>query len=644
MLTERQKRLFELLVSQQDFQTVEFLSSKLGVSSRTVHSELEEVQKHIERKGGILEKKRGVGILYKKDHETGTPPSLENEDLYNLKNRRMKIMELLLFSDRKVSFNSLSEKFLVSKTSIIKDLEFIMSILKIDSNLQLKSDITGTELFGNEEDIQKAHLQFVRYVLHASDYCPDDVVEKKIKLLEGFYGSQVISVCSNILYSFIRENLNAISDHYIQNMLNIFVVLVYRISNGHHIKHNNNRLMTGNQQFFDDSAVKMIHKASLRLGFSYENTDVEYLSMHLVSNRVKPVPDERIDTDVTEALIEKVSALLSINFSDDAKLEDQLKKHIPAMIYRLKSHNKTDNPFVNQIKQEFSLTFNVIWLAVSEFEEQLQVTFNEEEISFLTMYFQAAIERANRNKKLLIICQMGIATSELLMNRIKNVIPSLDRVEVASLPELEQMDIKAFDLIISTIKINVPDVPVILVSPLLTNEDVEKIKQSGYRPSMVKQQPQAFVGSELGKHLNKEMIVYQSDFSTSEELINTVGQSLIDNRYVTEAFIESLKEREKLGGTDLPSGTATPHGNPTFVNETIVALVKNKKKIKWDKYYVDIVFVICIAPKDKQLTRSLLSDVYNVVDNKKVLSELRKQKSKQAFINVLGSDEFDQLR
>lgn len=644
MLTERQKKLYELLASQQDFQTVEYFSNKLGVSSRTVHSELKQVQKHILRKGGVLEKKRGVGILYKKDFETEISSSINNENLYSLKNRRMKIMELLLFGDRKTSFNLLSDKFLVSKTSIIKDLEFIMNILKADSNLRLKSDIKGTELFGSEEDLQKAHLQFIRYIVHSSDYYPDDLVEKKMKLLEGYYGIQVISVCSNILYSFIRENLNTISDHYIQNMLNIFVVLVHRMSNGYHIKQNENRLMTGNHQFFDDSAVKMIHKASLRLGFSYENTDVEYLSMHLVSNRVKPVPAEEIDLYLTEELIDKVSALLSINFSDDEKLENQLKKHIPAMIYRLKSHNKTDNPFVNQIKQEFSLTFNVIWLAVSEFEERLNITFNEEEISFLTMYFQAGIERANRNKKILIVCQMGIATSELLMNRIKNVIPSLDQVEVASLPELEEMDIKGFDLIISTIKISVSDVPVIIVSPLLTNEDVLKIKQSGYRPSKLNKKPKISFGSELSKRIHPERIFFQTDFSSSEELIDSVGQVLIDEKYVTPDFICSLKEREKSGGTDLPLGVATPHGNPIFVSETIVALVKNKKKIKWDKYYVDVVFVICISQEDRQHTRSILSDIYNIVDDKKVLSELRKQKNKKAFINVLGSDRLDSNR
>lgn len=635
MLTERQKSLLELLASQQDYQTVDFFSSKLGVSKRTIHSDLDVIKTYIEKKDVELDKKRGVGILLTSDNQM---PSIKtvNDNFYGVAKRREQLMIMLLFDEGKVSFNFLADKFLVSKTSIINDLEFVMNILNRNANLQLKSDVTGTKLVGNEVDIQKGHLQFCRHIIQVSEFYSNESIDKKIKILEEFYGNQIITVCTNILYSFIRKNLNTISDHYIQNILNIFIVLVYRASKGYHILKDEERKLSNRQQFFDDSAVKIIHKASLRLGISYENADVAYLSHHLVSNRVKPVPNKKVDDQVVDRLIKKVSDLLNINFSSDENLNEQLKKHIPAMIYRLRSNNKTDNPFVNQIKQEFSLTFNIVWVAVSEFEKELVVTFNEEEIAFLTMYFQAAIERADRNKKILVICQMGIATSELLMNRMKNVIPSLDQIEVASVPELNEMDLNTFDLIISTIKVNIPNKHVIIVSPLLSNEDIEKIKQSGYEPSMVDKTQDAVIGSQLLQHSHPKFVFYNTNFTNKNDLINFVTRSLKEDGYVTSEFVVSLKDRERLGGTDLPSGTAIPHGNPSCVNRTIITVVKNKKKFKWEKYYVDIIFLISIARKDKQLTKNILSDIYNVVDNKDILSELRKQKNKEAFLNAIG--------
>ena len=93
----------------------------------------------------------------------------------------------------------------------------------------------------------------------------------------------------------------------------------------------------------------------------------------------------------------------------------------------------------------------------------------------------------------------------------------------------------------------------------------------------------------LKRYINKEFVYIDTDFSTKEELLNSVGKELVSNNYVTENFVTSLISREELGGTDLPAGVAVPHGNPSDVKRTSIAIVKNKKKFKWDTYYVDVI-------------------------------------------------------
>lgn len=595
MLTKRQKELLELLAQQSDFQTVEYFASKLGVSKRTTHSELRIIEDYLQSSGEYLEKKRGVGIAIKRFKEVeAIEEKKEASDIYNTFNRRVEIMNILLFNEKVVSFNHLSDSFMVSKTSIIKDFEFIMKILNVGSRIKLCSDIHGTSLVGSEEDIQKALLQFNRYLLNNSELYDEDFAEK-IKLLDTYYGESLINVCSNILYTYIRENVNAISDYYVQNILNIFIILVFRIAKGHHIEELKRTDASETTIFFEESAVRMLHKAALRLELTYTNEDVHYLSLQLISNRFEPLPEEEVDEVIVERLLSRVSAALNINFASDQKLEEQLKNHIPPMIYRLRSNNKTENPFTSQIKNEFSLTFNVIWVVLSEYEQELGISFNEDEIAFLTMYFQAAIERARMNRKILIVCQMGIATSELLINRIKNVLPSLDTFEVASVAELEQMPLNEYDLIISTIKVDIPKKQVILVSPFLTKEDIERIKQSDLLPKAENNVLKLVRAHHLMKFVDKDFVFVNTDFSSKEELIEQVGEVLIENGFVTQQFIQTVQEREEMGSTDLPTGTAVPHGNSTCVNQTIIVLVKNKKKFKWNKYYVDLVFLICIA-------------------------------------------------
>lgn len=638
MLTKRQKELLELLAQQSDFQTVEYFASKLGVSKRTTHSELRIIEDYLQSSGEYLEKKRGVGIAIKRFKEVeAIEEKKEASDIYNTFNRRVEIMNILLFNEKVVSFNHLSDSFKVSKTSIIKDFEFIMKILNVGSRIKLCSDIHGTSLVGSEEDIQKALLQFNRYLLNNSELYDEDFAEK-IKLLDTYYGESLINVCSNILYTYIRENVNAISDYYVQNILNIFIILVFRIAKGHHIEELKRTDASETTIFFEESAVRMLHKAALRLELTYTNEDVHYLSLQLISNRFEPLPEEEVDEVIVERLLSRVSAALNINFASDQKLEEQLKNHIPPMIYRLRSNNKTENPFTSQIKNEFSLTFNVIWVVLSEYEQELGISFNEDEIAFLTMYFQAAIERARMNRKILIVCQMGIATSELLINRIKNVLPSLDTFEVASVAELEQMPLNEYDLIISTIKVDIPKKQVILVSPFLTKEDIERIKQSDLLPKAENNVLKLVRAHHLMKFVDKDFVFVNTDFSSKEELIEQVGEVLIENGFVTQQFIQTVQEREEMGSTDLPTGTAVPHGNSTCVNQTIIVLVKNKKKFKWNKYYVDLVFLICIAKQDTFQTRNILADIYNIIDSNEQLKQLREATTNDVLFRKLGSE------
>lgn len=632
--------MLELLESQSDYLTVSAIANQLGVSKRTVHSDLKKIEEYVQSLGKYLDKKRGVGIVLRELKENKSPKDVEEDyDTQSTVTRRIEIMRLLLFEESNVSFNYLSDLFFVSKTSIIKDLEFIMEIFKAGSNVELQSDVNGTRICGNEIDKQKAFLQFNRYILSNSDLYHEETIHQKMNLLIPFYGEKIISVCTNSLYSYVRENVNAISDYYIQNILNIYIILVYRITNNHHICLEKEIKFSSKSTFFDKSAINLLMKAQFRLNLSYSENDVAYLSHHLIANRFEPFPEDSIDNNLVDDLLNQVSNALNIDFSNDVKLEDQLKKHIPPMIYRLQNNNKTENPFTEQIKVEFSLTFNVIWVILSEYENELNIRFNEDEIAFLTIYFQSAIERAKINRKFLIICQMGIATSELLMNRIKNIIPSLDSIEVASVPELDHMNLDQFDFIISTIKIDIPEKQVIFVSPFLTDIDIEKIKKLGFNQEKQKIQLDYLIdASHLKRYVNKEFIYIDTDFSTKEELLNSVGKELVSNNYVTENFVSSLISREELGGTDLPTGVAVPHGNPNDVKRTTIAILKNKKKFKWDTYYVDVIFVIGISSENRGDTRKILSDIYNIIDTPKKLEEIKQAKYKEDLFIKLGSE------
>lgn len=330
-----------------------------------------------------------------------------------------------------------------------------------------------------------------------------------------------------------------------------------------------------------------------------------------------------------------------MDFTEDQKLKDQLMLHIPPMIYRLREGVQTTNPFIDQIKNEFTIVFNLIWVILSEYEEALEVIFNEDEIGFLTIYFQSAMERAKLSKKILIVCPTGIATSELLLNRIKNVLPSFDMLEVASIKEVAAIDLEQIDFVISTVQLNLVNKKVIVVSPLLSDQDIKNISAAYNEQFMFSKE---FADetqnklSNLSPYVSEEFIFWNENFKSKSELLNEIGNRLQKAKVVTDKFIESMMSRERLGGTDLVTGAAIPHGNPKYVKRTVVAIVKNNKYIKWNESSVKTVMIVCIAEKDTQKIKGILSDIYQIVESKERLNQFTESPTKEALRRKIGCE------
>lgn len=624
-LTQRQSLIASLLIKQNGYKTVKHYAKQLNISERTIHLDLKAVEKYLLQEGYELEKKPGVGIgVVKTFKDQSIEKIIDESSIYSTSGRRKKIIELMLLENRTVTFEFLSELFLISKTSINNDLKFIRKMLTSGNDLKMISDSYGTRLLGAERDIQKAYLEFNRFLLEEDHILLDSDDDKRLEILSDFYGKDIVSVCARVLYSYVKNDINAIAEHYVFNILNMMSILVYRILKGYHIDELS--MLNGERSdlFFEKSAEEMLTKISLRLNFTFTPNDVSYLSTYLISNRFEPLPAEKRYHEVVTSVISKVSESLKIDFTKDNKLLEQLMLHIPPMIYRLQEGIQTDNPFIFQIKKEFSLVYNLIWIVMSEYEDELKVIFNEDEIGFLTIYFQSAIEKAKFSKKVLVVCPTGIVTSELLLNRIINILPSLTTIEVASIKELSERNLDDLDLIISTVKLNRPDKKVVVVSPLLSDQDMKNISDM-YNEKFVLSKENDNIHNDfvnINKYLFDDYIFLNEDFQTKDILLKSIGDRLVKNNIIDPKAIDSMINRESLGGTDLPTGAAIPHCNLKYVNQTAIVFITNKKPIKWNENFVKFVVIVCISEKEKREIRGILSDIYTIVENKEMINKI----------------------
>lgn len=637
-LTQRQSHLMFMLMKQLGYKTIKGYAEALNCSERTIHSDLRIIESFLVDKGYELEKRPGIGIRANKLAAAASGPEpVELLDDSTL-GRRKKIMELLLFEGKTLTFEALSELFLVSRSSIKNDLLFVEKKLTSRNRLKLASDFQGTRLAGTEKEMQKGFIEFNRSILEEDNPFFENDDDRNLTILAFYYGKDVVNVCSRVLYGYVKQEAAAIAEYYVFNVLSMMIVLVYRMRHGFHLEDQEGPAAIDENAYFWQGARGMLDKISLRLNVEYTASDVRHLSAYLVSNTFAPLPSEQKYSLCVDKILKKAGAPLAFDFTKDEKLTEQLILHFPPMIYRLRAGIQTNNPFIFQIKNEFPLIFNVIWVVLGEYEDELGVAFNEEEVGFLTIYFQSAIERAKLGKKIMVICPRGIATSELLLNRIKNVLPAFDSFEVASAREAARMDLTDIDLIISTVELDLPHPKVAVVSPLLNEQDIKNISDLYHATFVLKKeikndgQPLSY----LSRYIHEHFIMFDSLFHTKDELINDIGDRLMTEGYVTTGFTESVKNRELMGGTDLPTGAAIPHGNPKYVNKTIIVFVRNKKNVIWNKTPVRTVILICISEEDIRHIRHILTDIYRIIENKEALNQIYMMSDKREFIQRIG--------
>ena len=629
MLTKRQLKLLGLLEQEPSFQTVAHLAAKLGISERTVYTEM----KALQESGLTLVRKRGVGIAIDKEGDSEKTPT-EDED--KSLQRRVAIMNRLIFKGQTVTFKALSEEYFVSKTSIKQDFTFIEQILGKGNAFHLTKDRKGTRIiWKNPEEKLNVLLNFNQLLTEHSQALSQSRLEDEIDILLSCYPQDAVNACENILYSYIKENINTISEVYVQSFLSALVALVYQLLQGEHLSAKEKVLNPKRHAFYIDSAVKILHKASVRLGFVYTNGDIEFLSYMLLNYRFEPMPADYVDNGLLERLIKEVSQALTIDFSGDQHLLEQLKTHIPAMLQRLQSHTFIKNPFTEQIKLEYSVVFNILWLVMTDFSDELGVDINEDEIAFLTIYFQLAIEKAGISRKILVICPTGLVTSELLINRIKNALPSLDTLEVASVPEAAELNLQQYDFVLTTVKLKQQTKNSFYVSPFISNSELislfsEKTKQN----KLLTKSPEV-----LEHYILPHLVFTDKQYASKKDVILSVGEHLEEEQLVTGDFKFDVLKREELGGTDLPLGVAVPHGKPIHVLKTFVALIKNCKKYKWNTYYVDTVFMIGIAQKDLKEARAIIAGIYQIINDEARLKTLRQEKDVREVLKIVyGKD------
>ena len=346
-------------------------------------------------------------------------------------------------------------------------------------------------------------------------------------------------------------------------------------------------------------ANSIAEQLKYQLHITYSNNDMEYLCRQLYAHRVTHhVKHMRTDYEETvRDVIKRMSEIQKLDLTRDKKLYESLLYHLPPMILRLQNNIQIVNPMLDNIKQEYPELFTTMWYALTQIELRYQVTLTEDEVSLILLHFQVALDQFEQVGNIVVVCTYGVSSSQLILSRVKQILPAKDNITVTTTKKLKEIDLSKVDLIISSVDIEDPEISYVKVNPLLTKDDYANILDAYTKQVLLiknnvcDNQKNGIKAPTLKKYLEGKFIFLKQDLDSKEKCLDFIIDVLEKDNAVYDEFREAIYKREKLGVTCLDTGVALPHADPQTIKKSRIILLTLKHPVDWGGTLVSLIVV-----------------------------------------------------
>ena len=605
------------------------LADRYKVSTKTVYQDIDMINDFL--KDNLIETeviktpRKGIKLLSKlenkKIHTKIIKLNGEMKESFSPEYREKELVRKIFVTHEKVDLYEFSEEMFVTDSTIHRLIDKLNSIfVSFDVKLKIKRD--EIILKGNERNIRKALEIFIM------KFIPND--RERLKNLELFFSKEDINNCQKSIVKLSEKYQFQFTDEYLYSLLLDCLIFKKRNEANENLTNRLSNLVNDVNHlevyFFAGELLETILNFPLEKISPYEIETMAYNLLAFGFN-IQSVDYMKSVNEQVKGLIQKVSNLLSLNLTTDEHLQMMLSTHISKMIIRLRNQNYISNPALEEIKKQYSSLFNVIWLSIRTLSQYYELSIPNEELAFIVIHFQVAIEKIIKPLNIVVVCQNGIATSELIMNKLRRIFSSEEKLTTISLRELDFYDLKNIDLVISTIGLPELNIPVIEVSPIITKEELRMIQQfyseqstDNYRMMKTSLNGREFNVASLNTLLKEPNLIKVNVKNKQECIERLILECNVGNQ--TKEFRESIIHREMLGSTSVYTGIALPHCDPKVVKQSELILMSLDKPIEWGKNLVSLVLLIAIAEQDISVFKDSLIALYSVIENQNLMSEL----------------------
>ncbi|EOD01531.1 Transcriptional antiterminator of lichenan operon, BglG family [Caldisalinibacter kiritimatiensis] len=551
------------------------------------------------------------------------------------------IIRKLLNTNEFITLEELASDLYVSKSTIDKDIDKVEKWLNKYNLKLVKKPNYGIWVEGNE-----LQLRF-----SISDYFMDIKNRDSNSTCDTEYIKNILAIdieeIKDIILEVYKDAPIKLSDIAFGNLVIHIAIAIKRIKENKKISLPSTEIKNLKSKNEYKIAEKIVEGLEKVFDINIPEAEKGYITIHLLGT--KALRDEELDNHELEAaigegllgliqrMIQEVNKVYKIDLSKDEKLVYGLALHLKPALNRLKYKMNLRNPLLKEIKEEYPHAFEMAVIACKVLEQDRKVKIDENEIGYIAMHLGAALERKKYIEKKLIrkvsiICATGIGTAQLLASKIKKTFPDIEIAGIYPSYKIDEVLLKKPDLILTTVPVDIDEIPVIHVSSLLNKEDLERINNVIENSQVVNPK------CKLYDLFDRDLYIKGIKTKDKYEVIEVLSEALYNKKCVKESFIESAIEREKISSTSIGNLVAIPHALLGNAINSRIAVGILDKPIQWGENMVQLVFLLALEEMTDKEFENIFDTFFTIVDDRRKILDLIKADCFEEFIRFLKTE------
>lgn len=506
MLRSQAVRILYYLIQQDRTVPIQRIASVHNLTVRSVQQYLRELEEWFDETGWnvFLERmsRSGVRICCGEREKESILRLIHSMDphlkVYEPEERRRHILFELFKRDEPIVVKELVIDFRVSESTILRDLNQLQGWVEKRGLELIRKPNFGIQLTGKEMPWRMALFELIKeYLTAVTGYNLEDLLVQSqykscfryayLHALNWLLPEERFHKLQHLLLHTMFSQKLRLTDYAMASLMIHIAIVLQRVKKGKTVLMESDQFAYIRGQPAYSVAQHISNQLRQEMGEVLPDEEVAYIGMHLLgsafteSDRNGRVSDLSGLDKIVDRLVSTLEWFTHMDLRRDRQFIAGLCAHLKPMVERLRFGIPLRNELLQEVREKYPAIYTATKLAVLSVEDQFPSTVPDDEIGYLTLHVGAAIERKKssgkeRRKRVVLVCGNGVGISNFLLVQLTRAFPEIELVGCKPAFEVQRIDPKDVDLIVSTIDIHHPSIPVICIRPILHPADLQRLR------------------------------------------------------------------------------------------------------------------------------------------------------------------------